>query len=209
VWQQHECRSQHIIEVFFKECKQYLHLGKCEARDFDAKIAATTLCMLQYSLFSAVKRFKCYESFGALFRQAKSEIIELHVKERIWLIIKGILTSLKDLWRLMFETFEAKGLNNLIWVWTAEPNDNAWYPGDEYVDIVGRDVYGKPAAAALTERRTSTPPLRSGATPLATRACYRAATAGFEVKTPWRWRGLKNQTIFFGSTHSANCSSVR
>ena len=33
------------------------------------------------------------------------------------------------------------GLHNLIWVWTREPNDDAWYPGDEYVDIVGRDIY--------------------------------------------------------------------
>jgi len=33
------------------------------------------------------------------------------------------------------------GLKNLIWVWTREPNDDEWYPGDEYVDIVGRDIY--------------------------------------------------------------------
>ncbi|MDR3188793.1 MAG: glycoside hydrolase family 26 protein [Prevotellaceae bacterium] len=65
-----------------------------------------------------------------------------------WWGAKGA-TPLKALWRLMFETFEAKGLNNLIWVWTAEPNDDAWYPGDEYVDIVGRDIYGKPTAAAM------------------------------------------------------------
>jgi mannan endo-1,4-beta-mannosidase len=58
---------------------------------------------------------------------------------------------LKALWKLMFETFEAKGLNNLIWVWTAEPNDAAWYPGDEYVDIVGRDVYNKTTAAAMAD----------------------------------------------------------
>lgn len=32
-------------------------------------------------------------------------------------------------------------LDNLIWVWTREPNDDAWYPGDEYVDLVGRDIY--------------------------------------------------------------------
>jgi mannan endo-1,4-beta-mannosidase len=57
----------------------------------------------------------------------------------------------KALWKLMFETFAAKGLNNLIWVWTAEPNDNAWYPGDEYVDIVGRDIYNKTAANQLID----------------------------------------------------------
>lgn len=33
------------------------------------------------------------------------------------------------------------GLHNMIWVWTREPNDDAWYPGDEYVDMVGRDIY--------------------------------------------------------------------
>jgi mannan endo-1,4-beta-mannosidase len=33
------------------------------------------------------------------------------------------------------------GLRNLIWVYTTEPNDADWYPGDQYVDIVGRDIY--------------------------------------------------------------------
>ena len=49
-----------------------------------------------YNLFSAVKRFESYESFGALFRQTKSEILELNVKERIWLIIKKILIVLAN-----------------------------------------------------------------------------------------------------------------
>ena len=84
------------VEVFFKECKQYLRLGKCESPDFDAQIAASTIAMLQYNLFSVVKRFEHYESFGALFRAAKSEILELNVKERIWLIIKEILTVLAN-----------------------------------------------------------------------------------------------------------------
>ena len=51
--------------------------------------------------------------------------------------------SYKSLWKLMFETFQKKGLNNLIWIWTSETNDNHWYPGDEYVDIIGRDIYQK------------------------------------------------------------------
>jgi mannan endo-1,4-beta-mannosidase len=38
-------------------------------------------------------------------------------------------------------------LNNLIWVWTSQTSaddgvaDSTWYPGDEYVDVVGRDSY--------------------------------------------------------------------
>jgi mannan endo-1,4-beta-mannosidase len=71
-----------------------------------------------------------------------------------WWGAKGA-APLKALWRLMFDTFEAKGLNNLIWVWTAEPNDAAWYPGDEYVDIVGRDIYNKPTAAAMASEYTT------------------------------------------------------
>jgi hypothetical protein len=88
------------IEVFFKECKQYLGLGKCECRDFDSQIAATTLCMLQYNLLSAVKRFESYESFGALFRAAKSETLELNVKERILLVITNIITKLSEIFTI-------------------------------------------------------------------------------------------------------------
>jgi mannan endo-1,4-beta-mannosidase len=43
------------------------------------------------------------------------------------------------------------GLKNLIWVWTREPNDGAWYPGDEYVDIIGRDMYKSDNNSQITE----------------------------------------------------------
>ncbi len=58
----------------------------------------------------------------------------------------------KELWRYMYREFTGTyGLNNLIWVWTAQSSDTGkpasveklmeWYPGDEYVDIVGADLY--------------------------------------------------------------------
>jgi mannan endo-1,4-beta-mannosidase len=48
----------------------------------------------------------------------------------------------KKLYQVMYDRMvNYHKLNNLIWVWTREPNDEAWYPGDEYVDIVGRDIY--------------------------------------------------------------------
>ena len=48
----------------------------------------------------------------------------------------------KTLWRVMFDRMiNHHKLNNLIWVWTTQGNDADWYPGDEYVDIVGRDLY--------------------------------------------------------------------
>jgi mannan endo-1,4-beta-mannosidase len=48
----------------------------------------------------------------------------------------------KKLYQVMYDRMvNYHGLKNIIWVWTREPNDDAFYPGDEYVDIVGRDIY--------------------------------------------------------------------
>lgn len=60
----------------------------------------------------------------------------------------------KALWIHMFDYFKSKGLRNLIWVWTTQTSsdedaDYAFYPGDEYVDIVGKDIYNNASAAAI------------------------------------------------------------
>ena len=50
----------------------------------------------------------------------------------------------KALWKLMFDRLvNYNGLNNLIWVWTTNTNSDAldWYPGDDYVDVIGMDIY--------------------------------------------------------------------
>ena len=59
--------------------------------------------------------------------------------------------SFKSLWIAMFNYFKTEGLDNLIWVWTTEGNGADWYPGDQYVDIVGRDVYNKETADCVSE----------------------------------------------------------
>lgn len=44
------------------------------------------------------------------------------------------------LWKLMYSILtDEEGLNNLIWVWNGQIKD--YYPGDEYVDIIGEDIY--------------------------------------------------------------------
>ena len=74
----------------------------------------------------------------------------------------------KKLWVYMFDYFKAKGLDNLIWVWTTQigvgsdgsenwycKDDSNWYPGDQYVDIICRDNYNKAkASASVTEFET-------------------------------------------------------
>lgn len=62
----------------------------------------------------------------------------------------------KTLWRIMFDRMvNYHGLKNLIWVWTTDAAaDNLdWYPGDDYVDILGADIYaadGDFSSQALT-----------------------------------------------------------
>ena len=85
------------VEVFFKEAKQYLGLGKCQAQDFDAQIASTTLCMIQYNLLSAVKRFNDYETFGELFRASQKDALKLTISEQIWLIITELVADLSEI----------------------------------------------------------------------------------------------------------------
>lgn len=51
----------------------------------------------------------------------------------------------KKLWTTMFNYFvHERKLNNLIWVlsYNSEPDED-WYPGDEFVDIVGAHTYEK------------------------------------------------------------------
>jgi len=96
------------IEVFFKESKQYLGLGKCESQDFDAQIASTTITMIQYNLLSLSKRFTAYESLGDLFRNTKAETIQLTVAEQIWQLIVEILQSLSELFEIDVETLMEK-----------------------------------------------------------------------------------------------------
>lgn len=47
----------------------------------------------------------------------------------------------KRLWNHVYDRLvNVHGLHNLLWVWNGQ--HDAWYPGDETVDIVGWDIYG-------------------------------------------------------------------
>ncbi len=66
-----------------------------------------------------------------------------------WWSAKGA-EPLKKLWRMMYRRFtEVHHLDNLIWVWNAPVPE--CYPGDEFVDIISRDMY--PEAHEHTSQR--------------------------------------------------------
>lgn len=64
--------------------------------------------------------------------------------------------SFVALWQTMFIYFQEQGINNLVWVWTSEGGDDVdWYPGDEYVDIIGIDIYNEMDASTIQNLYTN------------------------------------------------------
>lgn len=63
----------------------------------------------------------------------------------------------KDLWIYVFDYFREAGLRNLIWVWTSQTStasdaDFDFYPGDQYVDIIGKDIYNDTDVSSLSSQ---------------------------------------------------------
>ena len=87
------------VEVFFKEAKQLLGLGKCQSNDFDAQIADTTITLIQHILLTLKYRFEHYETKGALFNQVREDIIECRLNQRLW----GLFIELIRIIEVLFE----------------------------------------------------------------------------------------------------------
>jgi predicted nucleic acid-binding Zn finger protein len=90
------------IEVFFKESKQLLGLGKCQSNDFDAQIADLTINMIQYTILTLCYRFEKYESKGGLFSQIKADVLEQKLNQRLW----GLFIELMRLIETLFEDID-------------------------------------------------------------------------------------------------------
>jgi len=85
------------IEVLFRECKQYLRLGKSQNTDFCGQIADASLTMITYTILALYKRFDVYETMGALFRDTQKEMLEKTFCERIELVILKIVRELLEI----------------------------------------------------------------------------------------------------------------
>ena len=87
------------IEIFFKDAKQHLQLGKCQCNNFDSQIGATTLAMMQYIMLLLYKQMHFGQSIGSIFdllsSQAEEENITRYLMEIFWEIVHGIGEVLK------------------------------------------------------------------------------------------------------------------
>lgn len=105
-----------------------------------------------------------------------------------WWGAKGA-DAYKKLWVYLYEqlTYTYK-CNNLIWVFNGQSAD--WYPGDEYVDIIGEDIYPgqkvyAPQSAKFTEALEY-----SGANKivaLTENGCIFDIDRAVETNTMWAW----------------------
>jgi hypothetical protein len=87
------------IEIFFKDAKQHLQLGKCQCNNFDSQIGAATLAMMQYIMLLLYKQMHFGQSIGSIFdllsSQAEEENITRYLLEIFWEIVNGIGEILK------------------------------------------------------------------------------------------------------------------
>lgn len=85
------------IEVFFKEAKQLLGLGKSQSTNFDVQVAQMTITMIQYLLLSLRYRMEAYETINGLFKDIKQDYIEHKLNDRIMIVILQVLAVLEIL----------------------------------------------------------------------------------------------------------------
>lgn len=82
------------IEVFFKEAKQLLGLGKCQSTNFDVQVAQTTITIVRYLLISLRHRMEAYQTIGGIFKDLKQDYLEHKLNKRLLLAIVDILEVL-------------------------------------------------------------------------------------------------------------------
>ena len=80
------------IEVYFRDCKQLLELGKGQSETFDALIAWTSIVMLRYLLLVYIlsKRYST-GPIGPLFQCLAQEQLELTVIPVLWTRLRQIM----------------------------------------------------------------------------------------------------------------------
>ena len=80
------------IEIFFRESKQYLHLGKSKSISFDAQIADATISLAQYTLLAFHQRMCDYSSFDGIFRAALEDAMQYSIAGKLqkmfWLVLE-------------------------------------------------------------------------------------------------------------------------
>lgn len=97
----------------------------------------------------------------------------------------------KELWILMYDRLvNHHNIRNLIWVWTHQAGESAdWYPGDEYVDIIGMDIYKTGDHTSQIMEFNNTNDIYGGKKLIAETECgsFPDPDKLIEDQAPWSW----------------------
>lgn len=85
------------MEVFNRESKQLLNLGRCQSDNFDAQVAETTISMIAYLLLTIRFRYDNYESEGALYRSMNAYVLRETLDKRLWGLFIELLCSVYEI----------------------------------------------------------------------------------------------------------------
>ena len=160
-------------------------------------------------------------------RQRKIPVLwrPLHEAGGMWFWWGMDAEACNELWRVMYDRFtNYHGLNNLIWVWTSAAAWNKpysdgykWYPGDEYVDIVGIDVYNNTNSANIYSTCFKFLKNSSPDKLVALTECGNVATIGKQWRSGAKWlyfapwydyeRTNKPDSEAFKSTEHTHCNA--
>jgi len=112
----------------------------------------------------------------------------------------------KKLWKYVWEYFHNAGINNLIWVWTSQGDDANWYPGDEYVDIVGCDLYDTENHASRRDKWDQLLTITKGHKLLTLSECGQIPSLGntFAGGDVWSWFMPWNDVYMTDAYNSAD-----
>lgn len=100
------------IEIFFKECKQFLGLGKCHANDFDSQISNTTFTFIRYNWLSAVKSKSENFGIGTLFRAITQSLYNPTIADKLINLFYKLQTIITDLFQIDVELILSKIMND-------------------------------------------------------------------------------------------------
>jgi len=85
------------IEIFFKDAKQMLYLGKEQSNTFDAAVTCYSLVMIRYLLLVYILSRYEFTGVGPLFRDLSDSHLQLCFAEKIWNHIKELMLTSSNL----------------------------------------------------------------------------------------------------------------
>ncbi len=90
-------------EVFFKESKQLLSLGKDASNCFQSQVCATTISFIRYAVINYLNEKEQHMGLGPLFEELADKTATFTYAQKIWQFFKGLF---EISFSKIFELFE-------------------------------------------------------------------------------------------------------